>query len=151
MGEYICPVPSMERMRQGEVAIVECPERIACNPCSKICKFGAITMESVNDIPQIDFAKCRGCGLCLQICPGLAIYMVGYAEESAFVSVPYEFLPMPQKGQAVTALDRNGEPLCKGVVRRVVSREKSIGDTPVITVEVPAAYGMQARDFVVEA
>ena len=55
------------------VAIVECPDCIACNPCSTVCKFGAITVESVEDIPILDFSKCKGCGMCKRNCPVGAI------------------------------------------------------------------------------
>lgn len=132
------------------VAVVECPEHIACNPCSTVCKFGAITVPKVDDLPIVDMDKCTGCTQCLQICPGLAIYMLKVTDDYAEMSVPYEFLPMPEKDDAVTILSRTGEKLGKGTVTRILKRENSIGDTAVVTVRMDTSLALEARDILVE-
>lgn len=129
------------------VAIVECPDCIACNPCSTVCKFGAITVESVEDIPILDFSKCKGCGMCVQICPGLAIYMIRINGDKAELTIPYEFLPFPNIGAMVDVLDRDGNIIGRGRVLRTVSREKSIGDTSTVTFEVDKNLAERARDI----
>ena len=40
---------------------------IGCQKCMKACKFEAITM--VNNLPVIDYDKCRGCRQCAEACP----------------------------------------------------------------------------------
>ena len=40
---------------------------IGCKACEKVCKLGAIKVE--NNIAQIDYDKCVGCGLCAGKCP----------------------------------------------------------------------------------
>ena len=143
-----CTLPPLDALSGPHaVAIVECPDCIACNPCSTVCKFGAITTASVEDIPVIDYEKCRGCGMCVQICPGLAIYMMRLSGDRAEITIPYEFLPFPAPGDTVDVLDREGRKLCKGTVLRTISREKSIGDPPTVTFEVDAAMAAEARDI----
>lgn len=44
---------------------------IGCQKCAKACKFGAITME--NNLPVIDYSKCRACHMCAEACPTGAI------------------------------------------------------------------------------
>lgn len=144
--------PSVEKLRSiaHAVAIVECPEAIACNPCSTVCKFGAIYVPKVDALPIVDIDKCTGCTQCLQICPGLAIHMVKVEQETAEISVPYEFLPMPEKGETVSVLNRRGEVIGEGEVVRILSREKSIGDTAVVTFRVNASLAEEARDILVQ-
>ena len=36
--------------------------------CSKVCTFGAITMNE-NNLPVVDYKKCTGCGVCAKECP----------------------------------------------------------------------------------
>lgn len=81
-------MPSEEILCRGPVAIIECPEEIPCNPCQMVCPSQAITMDDINDTPVVDYDKCKGCGLCVQVCPGLAIFMVSYANDKAVVSLP---------------------------------------------------------------
>ena len=66
-------------------------------------------MESINDLPKLDFNKCTGCKRCVGICPGLAIFVVKIKEDKALITLPYEFLPAPKVGDIVTALDREGK------------------------------------------
>lgn len=144
--------PGNEKLKSinHAVAIVECPEHIACNPCSTVCKFGAITVPKVDDLPIVDIDKCTGCTQCLQICPGLAIYMAKVTDDYAEISVPYEFLPMPKKDDVVSVLSREGKIIGEGTVTRVLAREKSIGDTAVVTFRVDPAIAAEARDILVK-
>ena len=106
--------PSEERFSEGPVAIVECFQEIPCDPCVKACKRGAISMaRDINDIPVVDAKLCNGCGLCISMCPGLAIFVVDktYSDELALVKLPFEYVPVPQAGQLVTALNRAGDEL----------------------------------------
>jgi len=103
--------PGEERFVAGPVAVVECFQKIPCNPCVEACKHGAIIpFEDINDLPRVDFEKCTGCGLCIVQCPGLAIFVVDktYSESHAVLRLPYEFIPLPENGQRVCGMDRAG-------------------------------------------
>ncbi|MEA3356509.1 MAG: 4Fe-4S binding protein [Candidatus Bipolaricaulota bacterium] len=140
-------IPSEERMRQGPVAVIECIQEIPCNPCEAACPTGAIDIGSpITNLPRLDEGKCIGCRLCVSACPGLAIFMVDltYSDESATVTFPYEYLPLPEKGQTVRAMNRAGEPVCAGTVIRV--QNPRVNDkTPVVTVAVPHRYAAEVR------
>lgn len=146
----IIPKPSEERLRKRPVAIPECPQEIPCAPCREICPTGAISMPTPNDLPIVDYDKCIGCSLCVQICPGLAFFMVHYVEDRARITMPHELLPVPEKGEHVILLNRVGEPVGRGKVLTVVPREKSKGDTPIIIVEVPIELAWEVRAVKVE-
>ncbi|ACJ16754.1 proline dehydrogenase, gamma subunit [Thermococcus onnurineus NA1] len=139
------PLPSEERLRKRPVAIPECPQEIPCAPCREICPTGAISMPTPNDLPIVDYDKCIGCSLCVQICPGLAFFMMHYVGDKARITMPHELLPVPERGEEVVLLNRVGEPVGKGKVLTVVPRERSKGDTPIITVEVPIELAWEVR------
>ena len=114
--------PSAERRGRGPVAVIECYQRIPCNPCYTSCRFGAIKeFEDINDRPELDFDKCTGCGQCIVNCPGLSIFIIdeSYSDKEALVKMPYEFLPLPKEGSFVTALNREGAPVCRAKVVKV--------------------------------
>ena len=141
--------PSEERMAKGPVAIAECTQQIPCNPCEAACRFGAIHIgEPIINLPCIDEEKCTGCGNCIAHCSGLAIFVINkaYGDGKGTVSFPYEYLPLPEKGQEVTAVDRQGKPVCKGEVVSV-RNPKSYDRTPVVTVAVPVEYTEEVRSI----
>ncbi len=135
-------LPTDDHLKKG-VAIIECVQEIPCNPCVAICPVNAISMESINDLPKIDFNKCTGCKRCVGICPGLAIFVVKIKEDKALITLPYEFLPAPKVGDIVTALDREGKSRGDAKVIKV-NRE---GKTIVITIEVPKDLAMEVRNI----
>jgi ferredoxin len=142
-------VPPRERLQRGPVAIVECIEEIPCNPCVESCPQGAITIPGgLNQIPRLDWEKCTGCGLCISSCPGLAIFLVDLTrgKELAAVSLPYEFRPLPEKGDRVLALDREGRGLGKAEVLRVQTGRR-LDRTPVVTIAVPREWALKARNI----
>jgi len=142
-------MPTPERLRQGPVAVIECVEQIPCNPCVDSCPQGAITMPGgLNQIPRLDVGVCTGCGLCISCCPGLAIFVVDLSAkgQTAAVSLPYEFLPLPEKGQEVLALDRTGRELGTAMVTRVQAG-KRVDRTHVVTIAVPREWALRARQI----
>ena len=57
---------------KGPVTMKACKTGcIGCQKCAKACKFEAITM--VNNLPVIDYDKCRSCQMCAEVCPTGAI------------------------------------------------------------------------------
>ena len=114
------------------------------------CRFGAIQeFEDINDIPKMDWSRCTGCGLCVAACPGLAIFVVDetYSETECLIAIPYEFAPLPAKGQEVDLTDRAGIVVAEGVVQRVVAGKKPSG-TPVVWVSAPKIMATVVRGFV---
>lgn len=141
--------PSEERMLKGAVAIAECFQKIPCNPCTKACVKKAIKVEpDINATPVVDFDVCNGCGACVLRCPGLAIFIVdkSYGEETALVKIPFEFLPVPKKGQLVCGLNRSGEELGWFEVEKVVFGGKK-NMTYMVSLIVPKDLAMEVRNI----
>ncbi len=128
-------IPPEERMKKGPVAMTECIQDIPCNPCAQVCPTKSIHMDSINDRPRIDFNTCIGCTLCMQVCPGLAIFMLDKSKEKPRLTIPYEMLPMPEKGDAVRLLDREGNDIGEGKVVALLFPDKKY-QSALITVEV---------------
>lgn len=140
-------VPSQQRYQMGPVAIAECVQCIPCNPCETACKTGALTVgKPITNLPQVDYDRCTGCGMCIAKCPGMAIFVVDktYSKSTATVSFPYEYYPLPEEGTEVYAVDRSGSVVCSGIIRSV-RNPKSFDRTPVITVEIPKEYADEVR------
>jgi len=139
--EELAPViPPKARLGKGPVAIIECLQDIPCDPCVSACPVKAIRMkEGITDKPVLEFDTCTGCGLCIPKCPGLAIFVINMKHSAgmATVSMSHELLPVPEKGQEVTALDRTGKAVGKVKVLRVVN-PPGYDHTAVVTIEVPA-------------
>lgn len=139
--------PSQERMEKGPVAFIECVQLIPCNPCEKACPYGAISVgQPITNLPALDEDKCTGCGLCIAPCPGLAIFRVhlNYSETTSLVEFPYEYLPLPAKGDVVRAGNRAGEYITDGKVIRVRNPRANNG-TPVVALEIPKEYCHDVR------
>ena len=133
-------LPSEERMKKEPVSVIECPQKIPCDPCKAHCPVDAIKMDDLNEIPKVDYDQCVGCSICAQKCPGLAIFMIEIVEkDKAEVTIPFEF-KLPELGEEVEALDRRGEYVCMGEVVNIVSREDSFGNTPLVTIKIPKNY-----------
>jgi len=141
--------PSEGRFQKGPVAIIECIQKIPCNPCVESCPQNAISIKgSINNIPKVDFEVCNGCSMCIANCPGLAIFLVDktYNKEKATVSIPYEFTPLPEKGEKVELLSRSGEKCGEGEVVKV--RNAKFQDrTPIVTLAVKKSLAMDVRFF----
>ena len=129
--------PSEERLAKGPVAVIECSQSIPCNPCELACKFGAITVgDPITNLPMLDESKCVGCGICITKCPGLAIFVIDKSKDMATVSFPFEYLPLPEIGDAVKAVDRAGQYVCDARVGRI-NNVAANDCTPIVTIEVP--------------
>jgi hypothetical protein len=61
-------------------------------------------------------------------CPGLAIMCVdaSFSHTQALISIPYEFLPVPEKGQTVQALNREGAYVADAEVIRVTRTKDKV-------------------------
>ncbi|MGB9677088.1 MAG: 4Fe-4S binding protein [Candidatus Ratteibacteria bacterium] len=141
--------PSEERIKKGPIAIIECIEDIPCNPCETICSNEAIKVGfPITNLPKLDEEKCSGCGKCIAVCPGLAIFVLNYNfnEKEASLTIPYEFLPLPDKGEKIKCIDRNGKYVCNGKIVKVVPPKKN-GMTGLVTFSFPKKYYNVVRSF----
>ncbi|HEC89290.1 MAG: (4Fe-4S)-binding protein [Thermoplasmata archaeon] len=135
-------IPSEKQLEKG-VAISECIQNIPCNPCVDACSVDAISMKDINSPPVVDYDRCTACGNCVAVCPGLALFIVKIKEDKAWITLPYEFLPIPEKNDTVDALDREGNIVGEGKIIRV----RKQNSTWIITVEVDRSLAMIVRNI----
>lgn len=140
--------------QKGVHPVIECTQNIPCNPCQDVCPKNCIRIGSkITALPVVEEnSDCIGCGMCVAACPGQAIFLIdeNYDENNAAVSIPYEFLPLPEKGEKGMALDRSGIAVCKAEVIGV-KKAKNFDHTAVVTIKVPKEKVMSARFFQKEA
>jgi len=140
-------IPSAVRRQKGPVAVLECLEDIPCNPCESSCRVEAITVgEDITTPPRLDEDKCIGCRTCVPICPGQAIFIVDESlpDGRAAIEMPYEYRPLPEKDEVVTALDRAGQEIGDAHVTAVRKTVK-MDQTATVIIEVPREWSMRAR------
>lgn len=130
--------------------VIECTQNIPCNPCQDACKKGCISIGSnITSLPiVVDNAQCINCGMCVANCSGQAIFLVDEdcGDGMATVTLPYEFLPLPEVGTKGKGLGRDGRPVCDAEVVSVKS-VKAFDKTNLLTIRVPKEYAMKARFF----
>jgi Fe-S-cluster-containing hydrogenase component 2 len=154
--EIVAAFPSAERLAQGPVAVIECFQRIPCNPCATSCPRGAILpFGDINDLPVINYADCNGCTLCITKCPGLAIMVVDMTWKDAaglgraLIKLPYEFRPLPAVGDEVVATDRAGAFVAMAEVVQVLLNH-SMNKVPIVSIAVDKSLVRTVRNFHVD-
>ena len=134
----------------GVHPVMECTQNIPCNPCQDACKKGCISIGSnITSLPiVVDGSECINCGMCVASCSGQAIFLVDEdcGEGTATVTLPYEFLPLPEAGTKGKGLGRDGKAICDAEVVAVKSN-KAFDKTNLLTIRVPKEYAMKARFF----
>ncbi len=135
---------------KGIHPVIECTQNIPCNPCRDACHFGCIHVsDKITDLPElVENADCQNCGMCVAACPGQAIFLVNEdcGDGCGSVTIPYEFLPLPRKGDRGQGLDRSGKAVCEAEVTEV--RESGVFDhTRLVTLKVPAEMAMKVRFY----
>jgi Fe-S-cluster-containing hydrogenase component 2 len=122
-------------------------QKIPCNPCADACARGAIQpFVDINERPIVEWSLCNGCGLCLTRCPGLAIFVVDYtySEKQALVKIPFEFSPLPEEGEWVTALNRSGHKVGEA---QVIRAQNGQNKTVILWLAVPKDLMMEVRNI----
>ena len=138
--------PSKRRLLNGPIAVIECVQEIPCDVCGLICPYNAIEVSTLKSLPKLIEEKCEGCGACIPLCPGQAIFLVNhnYSREKALISFPYEFTPLPEVNSMVEAVNRLGQVITKGSIVMILDRE-SFDHTVVISITVPKKLAQQVR------
>lgn len=144
-------IPPDEVLKSRAVPIFDCIEEIPCTPCRDACPTGAVVMPTMNDKPRVNWEVCTGCTLCAQACPGLAITIVNIPfgkrvlkdPAKALVSVPYELLPIPRKGERVVLYDRGHRYLGEGEVFSVI--KSYMYGTVLVNVVVPKEIALDVK------
>ena len=136
--------------QKGIHPVIECTQNIPCNPCQDACKKGCIRIgKNITSLPAIDpDKKCIGCGMCVASCSGQSIFLVEEDVEEGYgeVTMPYEFLPLPEKGEKGYGMSRSGEKICDAEVVSVRT-SKAFDHTNLLTIKVPADMAMKARFY----
>lgn len=136
--------------KPGIHPVMECTQNIPCNPCQDACPKGCISIGSnITSLPiVVEGSECINCGMCVASCSGQAIFLVDEdcGDGTATVTIPYEFLPLPEVGTKGSALGRNGQRVCEAEVVSVKS-VKAYDKTNLLTMRVPKEYAMTARFF----
>jgi ferredoxin len=103
-------------------------------------------MGSICALPLIDYELCTGCMKCVSACPGQAIFMV---DPEGSVTLPWEYLPAPQKGERVVLLDRDGKDAGNGTVSacRGGPGGRSGDRTMLVSLEMEAGLTETVRGF----
>lgn len=151
--EEIERFPGYTRGREGFYPVVECTQNIPCNPCQDLCPRGCIAVgDDIAALPVVRADRdCLNCGLCVSGCPGQAIFLVNerYEPGCAAISLPYEFLPLPEPGDVGVALGRDGQAVCPAEIV-AVKASKAFDHTAVLTMKVPREMVHRARFFAVK-
>ena len=139
--------------KKGVHPVIECTQNIPCNPCQDACPKKCISIGSnITSLPiVVEDSDCINCGMCVASCSGQAIFLVDEdcGDGSATVTLPYEFLPLPEAGTKGIALGRSGQKVCTAEVVSVKSA-KAFDKTHLLTMRVPKEYAMTARFFVAD-
>jgi heterodisulfide reductase subunit A-like polyferredoxin len=141
--------PGVKKMK-GIHPVIECSQNIPCNPCQDACSKKCIKIgDKITSLPIVDEeANCTGCGMCVAACSGQSIFLLDESREEGFtyVTMPYEFLPLPKSGDIGYAHDRSGQIVGKAEVVEV-KISKAFDFTHLLTIKVATELGMKARFF----
>lgn len=147
--EEVTKYPGVKAMK-GIHPVIECSQNIPCNPCQDACPKSCIKIGvNITSLPVVDEeSTCIGCGMCVASCSGQSIFLVNEDFEESYTSItlPYEFLPLPEKGRKGIGLDRSGKEVCEVEVIDIKSI-KAFDNTNLLTIKVPNEKGMKVRFF----
>lgn len=144
---------SFELLGKGWAPMIHCYQEIPCNPCTTVCPQDSIHLTSrtgtIMDLPEFT-PKCIGCGLCVLICPGLAITLVRRNKEDGLAELvlPHEFDHNFKPGDKVRLRGVEGSDLGEGIIK--VTRYNKKHRTHLITLEVAVDLATQVVGILVQ-
>ncbi|KAJ3443836.1 anaerobic glycerol-3-phosphate dehydrogenase subunit b [Anaeramoeba flamelloides] len=136
---------------EGFFPVFHCFQDIPCDACTAACNHGNIETgeEGITEIPQFlgEVDDCDGCLKCVSECPGLAVTLVDYNDDSdnPIVTFPYEIWQSDVKvGSKVEVMDDFGATIGRFPVERIITR----GETLLVSVRMPSKYAKTAASVV---
>ncbi len=137
----------------GWEPMIHCYQEIPCNPCTTVCPHDSIHLSdltgTIMDIPEFA-GKCIGCGLCVLICPGLAITLVRKSKQDGMAEMilPHEFNHDFEPGDKVRLRDTEGFDLGEGTIKATRFNKKH--RTHLVTLEVEAELATKVVGILVQ-
>jgi NADPH-dependent 2,4-dienoyl-CoA reductase/sulfur reductase-like enzyme/Fe-S-cluster-containing hydrogenase component 2 len=151
-GEVSEPKPVV--IKENFTPVFQCFQEIPCNPCTTVCPKGCISLVGTNgnilDVPAYTLDQCTSCGLCVAICPGLAVSLARKIDEaSAEVILPHEYILNFTPGDKIDITDIDGIILEKAEVVSIRFNKKY--KTHLVTVKMSLknahkAIGIRVQD-----
>jgi sarcosine oxidase subunit alpha len=129
--------------------VFQCLQDIPCNPCTTVCPKNCIALDkklgTIMDVPLYVNDDCIGCGLCVAICPGLAVSLVKQVDESfAEVMLPHEYILDFAVGDNISITDIEGDLLEKAEV--IATKFNNLVTVKMSVVNAPKAIGIRVQN-----
>lgn len=129
---------------------IHCLQEIPCNPCVTCCPRGSIKIKgSIMGIPEFE-GTCSACGICVAICPGLAVTLLDFRPDrgNPVVTMQFELGDFNLKtGQTYPVVDIAGNVIGNGILLNV--REiKKIRKTSLVSFKVQADIARDVVSFI---
>ncbi len=150
------PVVKREKLvrEEGIYPVFHCNQEIPCNPCTSVCSKELIVIPEGGILGLPEFQKkqeveCIGCAQCVAVCPGLAVTLVDYRDDSNYpkVTIPTEiFVGKIEEGDKLMVVNEDGEELGIHEVEKVRILKK-YSKTQLITVKLPKEVALEAISF----
>ncbi len=152
------PGPVVQREKpikeEGIYPVFHCNQEIPCDPCASVCpkELIAIPDGGILGLPEFQNQEeidCIGCAQCVAVCPGLAVTLVDYRDDSnnPLVTIPTEiFIGKIEKGEELLVVGEDSEDLGKHTVEKVRILKK-YPNTQLITVRLPKEEALEATSF----
>ncbi|HQO10401.1 MAG TPA: FAD-dependent oxidoreductase [Clostridiales bacterium] len=151
-GKVFEPKPVV--IKENFSPVFQCYQEIPCNPCTTVCPKGCISLvgdlSNILDTPYYTNDLCTGCGMCVAICPGLAVSLARKTgESSAEVILPHEYILNFKVGDRIDVTDIDGNILEKAEVLNIRYNKKY--KTNLVTVKMSLsnahkAIGIRVQD-----
>ncbi len=134
-------------LKDSFIPVFQCFQEIPCNPCTTVCPKGCISLEgglkNILDIPSYTVDECTSCGLCVAVCPGLAVSLAKKTGDyTADVILPHEFMLNFVPGDMIDVTDIDGNELEKAEVKSIRLNKKY--KTHLVTVKMSLANAHKA-------
>ena len=125
----------------AKVAVRDSDRCISCGLCEQRCRFGAITVDEVNEL------ACEGCGLCAVLCPSGALKLEEVAVGTWYTGNS-RYGPMSH-ARLFPAAESSGRLVT--VVRQKAENLAAVHNLPLILIDGPPGLGCTATAALTDA